>query len=99
MLIPLCCPFRRLFQAALSGMSCDYVTAGDVDKAFPPGQGIPDSFQRCPLLNTLVTHCNSLLHPALLACMLHLTFTVMVYRSGRPLKGYVRATTAAEMAR
>ncbi|DBB00250.1 TPA: hypothetical protein ACH3X1_014079 [Trebouxia sp. C0004] len=37
---------RRLFQAALSGMACDYVTAGDVDKAFPPGQGIPDSFQR-----------------------------------------------------
>ena len=49
MLIPLCCPCRRLCQAALSGMSCDYVTAGDVDKAFPPGQGIPDSFQRCPL--------------------------------------------------
>ncbi|KAA6419179.1 MAG: hypothetical protein FRX49_10919 [Trebouxia sp. A1-2] len=37
---------RRLFQAAVSGMACEYVTAGDVDKAFPPGQGIPDSFQR-----------------------------------------------------
>ena len=62
MLILVCYPFRRLFQAALSGMSCEYVAAGDVDKAFPPGQGIPDSFQRCPLSYMLLSCCNSALH-------------------------------------
>jgi len=70
-----CCPCRRLFQAALSGMACDYVTASDVDQAFPPGQGIPDSFQRCPLLYMLFTYHSNMLHHALLACTLYLAFT------------------------
>ncbi len=40
------CTCRRLFQAVVSGMARDYVTAVDIDRAFPPGYGIPDSFQR-----------------------------------------------------
>ena len=37
---------RRMFQGAVSGSACDHTTAAEIDKAFPPGFSIPDSFQR-----------------------------------------------------
>lgn len=37
---------RRMFQGAVSGAAGDHTTALEIDKAFPPGFSIPDSFQR-----------------------------------------------------
>lgn len=37
---------RRMFQGAVSGAACDHTTAAEIDKAFPPGFSIPDSFHR-----------------------------------------------------